>query len=111
MTRSPIVWLVHPTQDNLTSISDLGEIRAVNNRYIFVDEIQNDQLLPSSFVFAMRQCVRQFRPDLDYLVLSGDHLQLVALAAELGRTYGSFRVLRWDRIARGYVVARVSTVE
>lgn len=103
------VWSINPTDDDLSSIANIGEVRYVNSRYIYGDEISDDRELPHNFVRHIREAAQKFNPQLDYLLINGDHLQLVALSAELGEMYGAFQVLRWDRRERVYIAAWIRT--
>lgn len=86
---------------DITPAMQYGDIRYVNFRYIYGDEIDNERL-PDEPVQGMRENVERFNPEVDYLLILGDHLQLVQFTAMLATAYGQFRVLRYDREARGY---------
>lgn len=105
------VFVVHPINSNGVSIEDarrFGEVRYVNDRFAYSDEIA-DQQLPPMFRKALNEAAREFNYDDDYLLIAGDHLQLVALSALLGSLYPSFSVLRWVRDANAYMPVRIHT--
>lgn len=105
------VFLVHTLSNkdvNVSSAEAYGEIKLVNGRYIFIDEVENEQL-PPTFVKNMLRAVDQFDPDHDYLLIAGDHLQIVAMSALLAERWGRFKVLRYDREARGYAPVEINT--
>lgn len=99
------VYLVCPLSTpnvNMKPIEAYGKLEIINSRFIYSDEIINERL-PTEFTNKLNKAVTVFNYDRDYLVLGGDHVQFVYFAASLGSNYGqSFRVLRWDRPARGY---------
>lgn len=96
------VYLVNLVTDDITKAKAFGDVRNINYRYVFGDEIENE-MIPASVVRQMQRCADQFNPGEDYLLIAGDHLQLVAFAAMLSVRHGRFRVLRWDRKAEGYL--------
>lgn len=97
------VFLVNSIKDNVTRALSFGEIRHVNIRYVYPDEIDTNDRMPADFTDAMTKACEDFDPRHDYLLIAGDHLQLVAFSAMLGVRHRSFRALRWDRQAEGYV--------
>lgn len=103
------VYLVCPlsTPDvDMKPVEVYGRLEIINSRFVYSDEIVNE-LLPSEFRHKLEDAGENFDPVNDYLVLGGDHLQFVCMAAMLGSWYGQFRVLRWDRMARGYISALI----
>lgn len=105
------VLVVHPIANkdlDITSAAPYGELQWVNNRYIFIDEVEDEQL-PKSFVINMLRAVDCFDPDMDYLLIAGDHLQLMAMSAMLASRWGRFKVLRYDRQAKGYAPVEINT--
>lgn len=83
-----------------------GDLLFVNDRFVYGDEI-DDECLPVTFQHNMWEAARKFQPDQDYLLIGGDHLQLVAYVTILARLYKEFRVLRWDRKAQGYLTVQI----
>lgn len=93
--------------DDLTDAMRFGDIKYVNHRYIYGDELQASGELPAEFTRHMDRCADEFDPDEDFLAIVGDHLQLVAFSATLAARYRQFRVLRWDRIQKAYFPAQI----
>lgn len=101
------VLAVHPLSDKDVSAALIyGELQYVNRRYIYPDELDGDRL-PAEFKKRMLVAVDRYDPDHDYLLIAGDHLQIVAMSALLAMRWGEFKVLRFDREAKGYLVALV----
>ncbi len=96
------VFAVNLTSDDTTAAQQWGDIRHINLRYVYADEIENQQM-PPAVVEALYAAALEFDPLRDYLLILGDHLQLVKFACELGRIHHKFRVLRWDKKAAGYI--------
>lgn len=101
------IWVVHPVKDDLSSAEVWGTIRFITARYVYGDELRDDGAMPLGFRTELEQAARQFNPHHDFLLIVGDHLQLIHIAALLAQRYGNFNVLRWDRQAAGYLKARV----
>lgn len=80
-----------------------GKIVTINRSYVYGDEIDATLRVPDHFRDALSEAARRFDPKQDYLLLAGDHLQVACLAAMLGKQHGHFKVLRYDRIAGGYI--------
>jgi hypothetical protein len=91
---------------DLTGAMRYGEIRYINHKYIYADEI-DDEKIPEAFIRNMVFCAEQFDPDEDYLLILGDHLQFVTFAAILATRYSYFRVLRWTGIEKAYFPVRL----
>src|SRR5688572_17978237 len=102
MPDDPQVFAVHSVaQQDLTPAENSGKLVYINRRYVYSDEIQEG--LPSAHMDRLIEAVRGFKPSRDYLLIAGDHLQIVAMAALLARAYKQFKVLRYDRELGGYV--------
>lgn len=105
------VFAVHPIKEvDITPALIYGEIAYINKRYVYADELDGTNI-PEPFVSNMERVVDQFDPDQDCLLIAGDHLQLLAMAALLGSRWGEFAVLRYDREAKGYVRISITTPE
>ena len=105
------VWLVHPIdKQDLTSAAQYGEFVEINHRFIYSDQLTPDGRINSSFLQHMFDAVASFNPDDDYLLIAGDHLQVAQMCSYLGQWWGTFRVLRYDRIAKGYFVVKLDEV-
>ena len=103
------VLCVHPISNkdvNISSAAAYGEVKTVNSRYIYIDEVEEEQI-PTTFVSRMLKAVDEFDTESDYLLIAGDHLQLIALSAMLTERWGSFKVLRYDREAKGYAPVEI----
>lgn len=101
---TPKVWIASRVSDDVGKAAEFGVLTHINTRYIYPDELVGaNNELPSSFKRNMEEAVRSFNPDADYLLLAGDHLQLIFISALLASTYDRFRVLRWDRKLEHYV--------
>lgn len=99
------VLVVHPISDRSLDISparSFGEFAYVSKRYIYIDELEADNQIPTDFYFRMMKAVDTFDVEKDYLLIAGDHLQLIQMSALLAERWGMFRVLRYDREAKGY---------
>lgn len=102
------VWMVHPDKKlDLTQALEYGDIEYINSRYIYADELGDDGDLPKNSLNSILKAVDQFDYEQDYLLIAGDHLQLIAMAAMLQERWGFFRVLRYDREAKGYVSVNI----
>lgn len=100
------VWAVSPTANDVSAAAEYGDVKYINTRYVYGDEIEKEEL-PAELKASMTVAALEFDPLRDYLLLMGDHLQLAAFAAELSYCGHNFRVLRWDRQAKGYLVCWV----
>lgn len=106
------VWAVNLTADDTSAALQYGDIKHINLRYVYGDEIENERM-PREVYDALQRVAVTFNRRTDYLLIVGDHMQLVAFAALLGRWQtevdleispgAMFRVLRWDRKAEGYI--------
>lgn len=102
-----MIYMVHPTKhDDITPALRFGEPRYVNTGYLYPDEIEVEDL-PPKVTQNMEACADAFRPEQDFLVILGDHLQLIAFSAMLAVRHPWFRVLRYDRIESAYWPIRV----
>lgn len=106
------VFVVHPLNNgvNIEDARRFGEIRYINDRYVYGDEITEDGKLPPMFMDALRLANIDFDSDIDYLLIAGDYLQLIAFTALLGSwCRRGFQVLRWVRDANAYMPVRIQT--
>lgn len=99
------VWAVNKSQEHDTSSAlQYGDIRHISPRYVYGDEIEGG-LMPQEVRQALVAAAAQFNPHKDYVLITGDHLQLlqfVALIADFHRGR-QFQVLRYDKKAKGYI--------
>ena len=103
------VFVVHPINDKSVDISaalQFGEPYYVGARYVYPDELEDD-CLPVAVLQRILKATDRFDVESDYLLIAGDHLQLVAMSASLAERWGRFRVLRYDRQAKGYIVVNI----
>lgn len=130
------VWAVHTIKENIAPALRFGEIRYVNQYYIHGDELEQQMdrtklpsvhdfdpsrspeitqsvntvlCIPPGYRVNMERCYAEFNPGADYLLIAGDHLQLLALTALLVGKRGFLDVLRWDRQLRDYIPVRLSS--
>lgn len=102
------LWLVHPTKHDLSALSQWGRVRYTGNLgYVFSDMIKEDGSVPHGFRTNIRNAAREFNPDTDYLVLTGDPIQLALFTTQLVAFFGQFRALRWNNESGGYVEALI----
>ena len=104
------VWAVHRVKElDISQASKYGEVDYINSRYVYADEIDKT-LLPEKVRSRLERATDQFDPDHDFMLIAGDHLQLVFLSALLANRWGEFKVLRYDREAGGYFPVTISVV-
>lgn len=128
------VFIVHPVRDDLSPALKFGDFRFINHRYINGDELQKITVpqqpivanfnltprippeivedgyawgIPVSFDRNMRNAALDFMPATDYLLIAGDHLQLLAMTGILFSWHSSFSVLRYDRRISEYIPVRL----
>lgn len=98
------VFAVHPLNDkDITPALVYGDLVYVNHRYVYGDELDDAGHIPPAFTDKMWRAAEKFDPDKDFLLIAGDHLQLVALSSYITYHCPYFRVLRFDRHAGGYI--------
>lgn len=117
------VWAVHEVRDDISPARQFGTVRYINHRYINGDELEQgyrttgtfqdevgsghtyarDWVLPSAFERNLRDAALSFNPSEDYLLIAGDHLQLLAFTTILSSWYPAFSVLRYDRRMNEYI--------
>lgn len=104
------VWVVHPVITiDVVPAARYGVIRYVTSGYVYGDQLDPSGAVPPAVEDALNAAADAFDPARDRLLIAGDHLQLVLLAAALGSRYDAFRVLRWDRLAGGYFDVAIGT--
>lgn len=97
------VWVVHPVKEDLSAAKQYGEIRYITGGYVHQDELV-DGLLPLAMRERFLDMSLVFNRDTDYLLIVGDHLQIVQATVFLAVRFSgrTFKVLRYDREAKGY---------
>lgn len=102
------VWVLHDLPFDLSKASEWGMLRAINHRYIFADEVGGTEI-PPAFIENMRLAALIFGPR-DFLLLSGDYLQIAAFSTMLGQRFQSYNVLRWDKVGQSYLQVTIRRV-
>lgn len=126
------VFAVHETRDDITPARKFGGVVYINKFYIHGDELEvgrqiatssvtsfdsnnapelvtmaNDWVIPTGYRLNMERAALSFDPTRDFLLISGDHLQLLAFTAILTARHGTFMVLRYDRQLNDYIPVRL----
>lgn len=118
------VWAVHPIKYDVSAANRFGKINYINRGYVFGDELIVDAelglaagvedegvcimwTLPGKCLINMRRCVDDFKPGVDFLLIIGDHLQLMQLTAMLLIKHPYIDVLRYDRKVSDYIPVRL----
>ena len=97
-------WVVHPLNAvDISAASEWGSVRYVNNRYVYPDELDNDNRIPKDFMDRLKSAADEFDPESDSLIMVGDHVQVAALVYYLSTLRKTFRLLRFDRHVGRYV--------
>lgn len=111
------VYLAHELEspklrDSIAPATKFGEIRCANRFYIHGDELEQDgpdNVIPAGYRVNMERVAASFNPAVDFLLIVGDHLQVLALACILVTRYGYVSVLRWDRQLGEYIPVRLGS--
>ena len=98
------------SKTDISSAAVYGDIYYVNHRYIYADELKNDRP-PKGFDDNVQRVADNFVPRKDYLLIAGDHLQIIMLASALTSRHDGFYVLRYEREAKGYVPVLIGDME
>lgn len=102
------VFIVHPLDKiDVEKSAQWGQPYYINDRYVTADRLEGEDL-PREFHRHLARAARDFRKETDFLLIAGDHLQIVAFSALLSIKCQYFRVLRWDRQAEGYYPVRIT---
>lgn len=106
------VFVVHELspKTDISSAAVYGDIRFINHRYIFADELDGDKP-PKGFYDSILRSAADFLPKKDYLLIAGDHLQLVMMASALTELHAGFTVLRYEREAKGYIPVTIGEIQ
>lgn len=101
------VWVVHPINGtDISAASIWGEVRFINNRYVYPDELGSDNSIPADFMARLEAAANDFREG-DSLVMVGDHVQFTILVYKLALLRKSFSLLRFDRHVNSYVPVKI----
>lgn len=109
------VFITCPSRNWLVSSLDelerqYGPLRAISDRYVYGDEIE-DGRLPDSFQYAIDDAAARFDPSVDFVLIGGDYVQLMALIVALTNRHGKFCALRWDKKAEGFLPVWFGTLD
>lgn len=106
------VFVVHQLspKTDISSAAVYGDLKYVNHRYIYADELDGDRP-PKGFLDNVHKTAEGFMPRKDYLLIAGDHLQLVMMASALTECHMGFTVLRYEREAQGYIPVTIGVIE
>src|SRR6266853_4943858 len=98
------VWVVHPcdnTNTDITPALNWGHFKFINAGYANPSDVIND-VLSQQIMENLIAAAQDFNPTKDFLLLAGDHLQLMQMSFLLAEQNKPYMVLRWDRHANGY---------
>lgn len=101
------VFLVHEVQQDIAPARQWGKTRYINHRYINGDEIDGGGRIPAEFEQNMANAAKEFNHLFDFLVIAGDHLQLIVFSSMLAKDKPFYNVLRWDRREGAYFPVRI----
>lgn len=104
------VFVVHGVRDDISPARKFGPLLLVNHAYIHGDELEregDDNVVPSWCIARINTAASMFDPVNDFLLIAGDHLQLLAMTAILTVRFGTFMVLRYDRQLNDYIPVRL----
>lgn len=108
-SRSAMIYVVHPIRERNVDITPAlcwGELRFINKQYLFADDLDDDHP-PQPMLDALQRCAEVFNPKTDFVLIAGDHAQLIIFSAMLAVRHPYFRMLRYDRQAQAYYPVRV----
>lgn len=100
------VLAAHKVDLDISAASEFGRIVYAADRYVYGDELGSDGELPVNVEQKLLCAAQRFKPEHDYLLLVGDHVQFTILSAMIARMHGTFRILRFDRHVKGYIPIR-----
>ncbi len=106
------VFVVHPVREDISLARRFGEFRFVTQGYIYGDKLEyhilsDGNMLPRSITKVLSEAALQFNPELDCLLIIGDHLQLLAFTGMLFQLHDEIEVLRYDRKVEDYIPVRL----
>lgn len=98
------VWAVNIDKHDTSAAAVWGDIRHINTRYVYGDEIENERM-PNDTLDALRRAAWEFDPQRDFVLICGDHLQLVAFVHAIASCRPGVKVhfLRYDKKVAGYI--------
>ena len=100
-------------KNNIGDAKRFGDIEIINAFYVHGDELIEGTppgawVVPPVADGPLWRAAKRFNPNADYLLLAGDHLQMVLFTAKLATLHPWFNVLRWDRQIRAYLPVRIT---
>jgi len=112
------VFVVNPIRgEDISPALKWGEFRFVNSHYVYGDELwpiltaavdsPPQWTIPPRHMANLQAAAKTYDPDQDYVLIGGDHLQLVALVALIACRHDTVRILRYDKKISDYIPVRV----
>ena len=97
------VFIVHHLRDDISPASEYGVFNYINSKYVYSNDVKmSGGGLPKKVLENIEMAAEDFDPENDYVLIAGDHLQIIAFTVALSIRYDRFTVLRWDRAIAGY---------
>jgi hypothetical protein len=104
------VYVPHPVKNDISAAKLWGSLVFINKGYVYPDAIDDITDSIASEVFDnLAKAANSFTPS-DYLLIAGDHLQIVQFSALLGARFPSFWALRYLPHVSAYMSVRIHTV-
>lgn len=104
------VFTVHPVEQDISAANVFGTIEYVNDAYVYKDQVDRENgEIPDDVMQKIWKVADGFEPDSDFILIVGDHLQMMALTAIVAIYNDKFRVLRFDRLRNIYYPVVIST--
>lgn len=112
------VFVVHAIrQEDITPANKWGAFRFINGGYVYGDELwpvltaavdsAPQWTIPPSYFSNMNKAAKDYDPERDYVLIGGDHLQLVALIGLIASYHSTLQVLRYDKKISDYIPVRI----
>lgn len=97
-----IVWVVHPCDNtDIAPALNWGRFEFINAGYANPNDVVNNGL-SQEIMKNLISAAQHFDNRKDFLLIAGDHLQLMQMSFLLAERNKPYTVLRWDRHANGY---------
>lgn len=111
------ILVVHPIrQEDTSPARKWGEFKYINDRYTYGDELwpiltaavdsAPQWTLPPVVSSRIAAAAKAYDPDRDYVLIGGDHLQLMFLVVQITHYHGQLKVLRFDKKIADYIPVR-----
>lgn len=88
----PTVYVVQDNGKNFTNAMEFGDIKVLSSRDV---PMVGD---PSRVLMTIKDRLKDYDPDKDYLLCTGDPLLIGAAIHNVAIKYGVVRCLKWDRM-------------